>query len=262
MLRGSPKTALALYVELKRRADRRGHVRISNERLARAVHVQDRHTVCAAAHLLLEAGLIELPVRTYDRQGYVDGLDYALRVEAAYGANVRQQELPLKSSTTNSSAPCAPPPRPLTPATMKFTQMATWEVTNEHLAAKARGEDVPDNAPDVAQAVRAWLTDHGAAAAETDIRAALDHVEHQRRRQRLLPLIGVVARGDRQTAPHTRQTVARATRGGASDLSTAAAWARYLAAKEALEDPVARAAADERAAAVCRAAQAAARAAR
>jgi hypothetical protein len=251
---------MLLYIELKRRADRHGHVRTSNDRLARDIGVTDRNTVCAAAHLLVDAGLIELPVRTHDRRGYVDGLDYALRVDAAYAVIERQEDLPFKSSTTNSSAPSAP--RPLTPTTMKFVQVAVWEVTNEHLTAKA-GENVPDNAPDVAQAVRGWLVEQGATAAEADIRAAMDHVEHQRRRQRLLPLIGVVALGDRrQTTTPTRRTGARATGAGASDLSTAAAWARYLAAQEALEDPVARAAADERAAAICRAAEAEQRAAR
>jgi hypothetical protein len=95
---------------------------------------------------------------------------------------------------------------------MKFTQVAAWEVTNEHLAATARGEDEPDTAPDVVQAVRDWLTSHGATAAEADIHAALDHVEHQRRRQRALPLIGIARK--LEMPPATRQAAHRTTIGG------------------------------------------------
>jgi hypothetical protein len=184
--------------------------------------VRDRNTVCSAAHLLVDAGLLELPARTYDRRGYVNGLAYVLRVDAAYAVIARQEDLPFKSSTKKSSAVPAPA-RPLTPATMKFTQRATWEVTNEHLAAKERGEDVPDNLPDVSQAIGDWLTDHGATAAEADIRAALEHVDRQRRRQQPLPLMGLAR----------RQAAARTTIGAVDTASDEARERCRVAAVEA-----------------------------
>jgi hypothetical protein len=227
-MRGAPRTALALYIDLKRRADRRGHVRISNDQLARAIGVKDRHTVCSAAHLLVDVGLIDLPVRTYDRQGYVDGLDYALRFDPDYyGAKVRQRDLPLLKSS-KSSAPSAPPSRPPELATMGHVQKAAYAVTDP---LRTNGQEVPETRQDRAAAVRIWLTEYGMTATDATIDAAIEHVEQQRRRQQQpLPLVGVVARGERrQGAPQSRQAARRTTIRGASDLSNAAAWSLHYA---------------------------------
>jgi hypothetical protein len=225
-LRSSTGAALKLFKALMRGADRAGCVLTRNDRLARQIHVKSRKTVCAAAHVLVDACLIDLPVRVYDQRGYVCGLRYQVRADAAYGAKWSQRDLPFKSRNTKSSASHAPP-RPLTPATMGFVQVAAWEVTN--------GPDVPDNLPDVSQAIRDWLASKGATASERDIRTAMDHVDRERRgRQRPLPLMGVVARGQaRQVAPRT-------TTAGAADRSLMSTWDQHWAAVYAAEAAAAR----------------------
>jgi hypothetical protein len=195
-----------------------GCVDVTVKELARQARCSRQTIWRTNAFLVTKAGVLTVSMLHDPRTGYRCGLRYVVQ-GTAYVPAVKQQDLPFKSRSTKSSAQRAPtPPRPPTPATMGFVQVAAWEVTNS--------PDVPDNLPDVSQAIRDWLAEKGATASERDIRAAMDHVEAQRRRQAKLPLLGVISRQARQNAPRT-------TNAGLATRSYNESCARYWAQQDA-----------------------------
>jgi hypothetical protein len=217
-IRGTSGTALKLHVAFMDRMDRTGHVRITNSEIARAIGVTDPNTVRSNVQLLVEAGLLYPPTRTHDQNGYINGMDYALRPDsAAYSVTDTQQILPFKSSTS-SSAPSAP--RPLTPAKWKFVILACWTVF----------EAQPDMGLDVAS-VRTWLTQQGAETTDAIIERAITVQAWQYRqaqqRQRPLPLVG--------EAPGTRGRPQYVTPPHPS-IGTDRLWRRLYAEQDALKE--------------------------
>jgi hypothetical protein len=181
-VRGTPGTAALVYLVLTDLRDTHGHVRITNGEIARAIGMDDPNTVRSNVHLLVAAGLLYPPVRTHDEQGYIDGMDYALRPDpAAYSVTDPQQILPFRSSTKSSSARSAPPARPLDPVEWKFVAAVGFDLAYQHQ---------PPRLPDRAT-LETKLLALNVTASDDAIATALADIARELQRQQQLGLVGL-----------------------------------------------------------------------